>query len=59
MTIRLSVLKGRTISSVECGLTRDTTQLCSVAGDLKIAVPVLGEGHASNVTFHMPLSVFR
>jgi acetamidase/formamidase len=104
VTIRLSVLKGRTISSVECGLTRDTTQrtrgagyhvttaagqdlqegarnavramidyleaerglnrteayiLCSVAGDLKIAVPVLGNGHASNVTFHMPLTVFR
>jgi acetamidase/formamidase len=103
VTIRLSVLKVRTITSVECRLATDTTQrargvgyhvttaagqdmqegarnavramidyletvrgltrteaymLCSVAGDLKIAVPVLGEGHASNVTFHMPLCVF-
>lgn len=41
------------------GLTRtDAYILCSVAGDLKIAVPVLGPGHASNVTFHVPLSVF-
>jgi acetamidase/formamidase len=101
--IRLSVLKGRSISSVECRLATDTTRkvrgmgyhvttaagqdlqegarnavramidylqavrglsraeaymLCSVAGDLKIAVPVLGPGHASNVTFHLPLGVF-
>ena len=41
------------------GLTRtDAYILCSVAGDLKIAVPVLGPGHASNVMFHVPLSVF-
>jgi acetamidase/formamidase len=103
VTTRLSVLKGRTISSVESvrpgsstvksegmgyhvtsaagpdlqegaraavramidylqavrGLSRtDAYILCSVAGDLKIAVPVLGAGHASNVTFHMPLHVF-
>jgi acetamidase/formamidase len=43
----------------EYGLTRpEAYMLCSVAGDLKIAVPKLGEAHASNVTFHMPYSVF-
>jgi acetamidase/formamidase len=41
------------------GLSRvEAYMLCSVAGDLKIAVPVLGAGHASNVTFHLPKSVF-
>lgn len=41
------------------GLDRiDAYMLCSVAGDLKIAVPVLGDGHESHVTFHMPKSVF-
>ena len=41
------------------GITReDAYVICSVAGDLKIAVPVLGEGHASHVTFHMPKSIF-
>lgn len=41
------------------GLSRtEAYMLCSVAGDLKIAVPVLGPGHASNVTFHLPKSVF-
>ena len=41
------------------GLSRTEAYiLCSVAGDLKIAVPVLGQGHASNVTFHIPKSVF-
>ncbi len=103
VTIRLSVLKGRRIRSVECDISGATTRkhagmgyhvttaagqdlhegaqnavremidylhevrgltrteaymLCSVAGDLKIAVPVMGPGHASNVTFHMPLGVF-
>lgn len=103
VTIRLSVIKGRSIPSVQCetsarttakhdgmgyyvttaagpdlhegardavramidhleatrGLTRSEAYiLCSVAGDLKIAVPVLAPGHASNVTFHMPKSVF-
>ncbi|WP_280243493.1 acetamidase/formamidase family protein [Nocardia abscessus] len=43
----------------EYGLNRiDAYMLCSVAGDLKIAVPVLGPGHASFVTFHMPRSIF-
>ena len=32
--------------------------LCSAAGDLKIAVPVLGDGHASVVSFHLPKSIF-
>ena len=36
----------------------DAYILCSVAGDLKIAVPVLGEGHQSHVTFHLPKSIF-
>ena len=41
------------------GLDRiDAYMLCSVAGDLKIAVPVLGDGHESHVTFHLPKSVF-
>jgi formamidase len=43
----------------ERGLERaDAYMLASVAGDLKIAVPVLGPGHASHVTFHMPKSIF-
>lgn len=43
----------------EYGLNRvDAYMLCSVAGDLKIAVPALGPGHASFVTFHMPRSIF-
>ena len=36
----------------------DAYIICSVAGDLKISVPVLGEGHASHVTYHMPKSIF-
>ena len=32
--------------------------LCSAAGDLKVSVPVLGEGHSGLVTFSMPLSIF-
>ena len=36
----------------------DAYVICSVAGDLKIAVPVLGAGHAAHVTFHMPKSIF-
>jgi acetamidase/formamidase len=41
------------------GLSRDDAYiLCSCAGDLKIAVPVLGSTHASLVTFHMPRSIF-
>jgi acetamidase/formamidase len=36
----------------------DAYMLCSVAGDLKISVPVLGEGHAGLVAFYMPRSVF-
>jgi acetamidase/formamidase len=103
VTIRLSILEGRRVRSVECDISGATTRkhagmgyhvttaagldlhegaqnavremidylhevrgltrteaymLCSVAGDLKIAVPVMGPGHASNVTFHMPLGVF-
>lgn len=103
VTVRLSVVTGRSIESVQCetngrttaraegmgyyvttaagpdlaegarnavrwmidhleamhGLTRsEAYMLCSAAGDLKIAVPVLAPGHASNVTFHMPKSVF-
>lgn len=43
----------------EHGLTRvEAYILCSAAGDLKIAVPVLGTGHAGLVTFHMPRSIF-
>ncbi len=41
------------------GLAReDAYILCSVAADLKIAVPVLGPGHASHVTYHLPKSLF-
>jgi acetamidase/formamidase len=41
------------------GLAReDAYILCSVAADLKIAVPVLGPGHASHVTYHLPKSIF-
>ncbi|HVY21104.1 MAG TPA: acetamidase/formamidase family protein [Bauldia sp.] len=36
----------------------DAYVLCSVAGNLKIAVPVLGARHAGFVTFHMPRSIF-
>ena len=36
----------------------DAYIICSVACDLKIAVPVLGDGHASHVTFHAPKSIF-
>ena len=32
--------------------------LCSAAGDVKVPVPVLGEGHSGLVMFSMPLSVF-
>lgn len=43
----------------ERGMQRaDAYILCSVAGDLKIAVPVLGDGHACHVTYHMPKSIF-
>jgi acetamidase/formamidase len=43
----------------EHGLSRvDGYFLCSVAGDLKIAVPVVQEGHQACVCFHMPLNVF-
>ena len=43
----------------ECGLSAvDAYFLCSVAGDLKIAVPYLLDQHASLVTFHMPRSIF-
>ncbi len=103
VTLRLSVLKGRTIpspqyvtrgptttavdrmghyatSGVGTDLQEDTKNavramidhlaaehgldraeafiLCSVAGDLKISVPVLGQGHAGFVTFSMPRSIF-
>jgi acetamidase/formamidase len=36
----------------------DAYVLCSAAGDLKIPVPLLGEGHRSVVAFHFPRSVF-
>ncbi len=36
----------------------DAYFLCSVAGDLKIAVPILLDQHASLVTFHMPRNIF-
>ena len=43
----------------ERGLDRaDAYMICSIACDLKIAVPVLGDGHASHVTYHMPKSIF-
>jgi acetamidase/formamidase len=43
----------------EYGLSRiEAYVLCSVAADLKIAVPVLGPGHASLVTYHLPHSIF-
>lgn len=43
----------------ERGLTRvEAYILCSAAGDLKTAVPVLGEGHRAVVTFHLPNSIF-
>jgi hypothetical protein len=32
--------------------------LCSAAGDLKMAVPVLADGHRSVVSFHLPKSIF-
>jgi acetamidase/formamidase len=47
------------ILEADYGLTRaEAYMLCSCAGDLKIAVPMLGEGLAANVTFHMPYSIF-
>jgi acetamidase/formamidase len=36
----------------------DAYVICSAAGNLKIAVPVLGPRHAGFVTFHMPRSIF-
>jgi acetamidase/formamidase len=43
----------------EHGLSRvDAYVLCSAAGDLKMAVPVLADGHRSVVTFHLPRSIF-
>ena len=40
-------------------LTRmDAYVICSAAGSLKMAVPVLGPRHAGFVTFHMPRSIF-
>jgi acetamidase/formamidase len=43
----------------ERGIDRlDAYFLCSGAGDLKIPVPVLGDGHQSVVSFHFPRSVF-
>ena len=45
--------------TTERGLTPiESYILCSVAGDLKISVPVLGDGHSSLVTFQLPYSVF-
>lgn len=41
------------------GLSRvEAYILCSAAGDLKIAVPVLAEGHQSVVSFHLPKAIF-
>lgn len=43
----------------EHGLSRvDGYVLCSAAGDLKMAVPVLADGHRSVVSFHLPKSIF-
>lgn len=43
----------------EHGLSRtDAYFLCSVAGDLKIAVPVVQPGHQACVCYQMPLNVF-
>ncbi len=43
----------------EQGLSReDAYVICSGAGDLKIAVPVLADGHQSVVSFHLPRSIF-
>lgn len=41
------------------GLPReDAYVICSAAGDLKIPVPVLADGHQSVVSFHVPRSIF-
>ena len=41
------------------GLSRlDAYLLCSVAGDARISVPVLGQSHTGFVTFNMPRTVF-
>jgi acetamidase/formamidase len=41
------------------GLERlEAYYLCSAAGDLQISVPLMGDGHANLVNFHMPRSVF-
>ena len=41
------------------GLSRlEAYILCSATGDLKISVPVLADGHASVVSFHLPKSIF-
>jgi len=43
----------------EHGLSRlEAYLLCSVAGDARISVPVLGQSHTGFVTFSMPRSVF-
>jgi acetamidase/formamidase len=43
----------------ERGLSRlEAYILCSAAGDLKMAVPVLADGHRSVVSFHLPKSIF-
>jgi acetamidase/formamidase len=43
----------------EYGLSReDAYVVCSAAGDLKIPVPVLGDGHRGVVSFHVPRSIF-
>lgn len=43
----------------EHGLSRlEAYLLCSVAGDARISVPVLGQSHTGFVTFNMPRSVF-
>ena len=40
-------------------LTRmEAYMLCSVAGDLKIAAPKMGKGHAGFVSFHVPQAIF-
>jgi acetamidase/formamidase len=43
----------------EHGLSRlEAYLLCSVAGDARISVPVLGQSHTGFVTFNMPRSIF-
>lgn len=47
------------VLEADYGLSRlDAYLLCSVAGDARISVPVLGQSHTGFVTFNMPRSVF-